>query len=87
MTADSIDQFVRTDDEFSQKIVSISAKFNALEDCMGAVKKGFEKDAIDLPEYLKTIRSLAMKQAKQYNKMMKINQYMESSNQGQQNGY
>ena len=49
MTADSIDSFVRTDDEFSQKIVSISAKFNALEDCMGAVKKGFEKDAIDLP--------------------------------------
>lgn len=61
MTTDSIDSFVKTDDEFSQKIVRISAKFNALEDCMGAVKKGFEKDAINLPEYLKTIRSLAMK--------------------------
>jgi len=39
---------------------------------MGAVKKGFEKEAIDLPEFIKTIRLLASKQCKQYNKMMKI---------------
>jgi len=28
---------------------------------MGAVKKGFEKEAMDLPDYLKTIRALSMK--------------------------
>lgn len=64
LTVDNIDSIVTTDDTFSEKIISISAKFNALEDCMGAVKKGFEKEAIDLPEYLKTIRALSMKQCK-----------------------
>jgi len=56
LTVENIDSIVRTDDHFSEKIVAITAKFNALEDCMGAVKKGFEKEAIDLPEYLNTIR-------------------------------
>ena len=73
LTVDNIDQIVTVDDPFSEKIIKIVAKKDALEDCMAAVKKGFEKDAISLQDFLKQIRQLSMKQCKQINKMQKIN--------------
>lgn len=48
LTVDNIDQIVTVDDPFSEKIIKIVAKKDALEDCMAAVKKGFEKDVINL---------------------------------------
>ena len=56
LTVDNIDEVVTVPDAFSEKIIKITAKYNALEDCMGAVKKGYEKDSITLQEFLKTIR-------------------------------
>lgn len=53
---DNIEAIVTTPDVFSERIIKIVSKYNALEDCMGVVKKGFEKEAISLPDYLKTIR-------------------------------
>jgi len=48
LTTDSLDKIITIQDPFSTKIVHLVAKYNALEDCMAAVKKGFEKDAINL---------------------------------------
>ena len=52
MTPDAIDEMVKCPDPFSEKIVHLVAKYNAIEDCMSAVKKGFEKDAIPLKDFL-----------------------------------
>ena len=54
---------------FSEKIIKIVSKYNALEDCMGVVKKGFDKESVNLQDYLKTIRGLNSKQFKQLYKM------------------
>jgi hypothetical protein len=51
-------------DPFSEKIIHLASKYKALEDCMAAVKKGFEKDAIDISGLLETIRGLSVKQCK-----------------------
>jgi hypothetical protein len=37
------------------------AKYKALDDCMSSVQKGFEKGAVDLPDFLQAIRKLAGK--------------------------
>lgn len=47
-TPDDVHQMVSTTDPFSEKIIHLVSKYNALEDCMAAVKKGFEKDSISL---------------------------------------
>jgi hypothetical protein len=39
---------------------------------MAVVKKGYEKDAVDIKDFLKTVRELSKKQAKQINKMLII---------------
>lgn len=39
---------------------------------MGVVRKSFDKDNIDLSTYLKTVRQLSSKQAKQIIKMRKL---------------
>jgi len=72
LTAESLDSIITIPDPFSEKIVLTVAKYNALEDCMAAVKKGFEKDAVTLPDFLKQVRMLAAKQFKQRSKMQKI---------------
>jgi len=72
LTAESLDSIITIPDPFSEKIVHTVAKYNALEDCMAAVKKGFEKDAVTLPDFLKQVRMLAAKQFKQRSKMQKI---------------
>jgi len=36
----------------------LTAKENAIEDCLVAIKKAYERDMMTLPEFLKTIRGL-----------------------------
>jgi len=69
---DNLDEIIQCPDPFSEKIIHIVSKYNALEDCMAIVKKGFEKDAIPVQDFLKQIRQLSMKQCKQITKMHKI---------------
>lgn len=61
LTKDNVDELVYCQDPFSEKIVHLVAKYKALDDCMSAVQKGFEKNAIELPDFLSTIRKLAGK--------------------------
>ena len=72
LTPDSLNSIISIPDPFSEKIVHIVSKYNALEDCMAAVKKGFEKDVVSLPDFLKQVRMLAAKQYKQRSKMQRI---------------
>lgn len=61
MNPDKVDQLITCPDPFSEKIIGLVAKYHAYDECMAAVKKGFEKDVIPLSEFLKTIRVLAQK--------------------------
>ena len=56
MTKDNLDEIIQCPDPFSEKIIHIVSKYNALEDCMTIVKKGFEKDVIPMQDFLKQIR-------------------------------
>ena len=76
ISKDNIETLVSCQDPFSEKIVNLVAKYKALDDCMSAVQKGFEKDAINLPDFLQSIRKLSGKQFKQLHKMGKINEKM-----------
>lgn len=73
MTAESLDEVVMIPDPISEKVISLVAKHKALEDCMLAVKKGFEKDVVTTKDFLQQIRLLSNKQCKQMIKMQKIN--------------
>lgn len=84
MSVENLENIVTVQDPFSEKIIQVVAKYNALEDCMGAVKKGFEKEAINLQDFLKTIRQLSMKQCKQIIKMQKIKGAIDPNNAGHQ---
>jgi len=64
VSPDTVDALISCPDPFSEKIVKLVSKYNALEDCMGALKKGFEKDAVPLSEFLQHIRNLSVKQCK-----------------------
>ena len=64
ITKDNIDTLVSCQDPFSEKIVNLVAKYKALDDCMSAVQKGFEKDAVNLQDFLGAIRKLSGKQFK-----------------------
>ena len=55
---------IKPSDPFSEKIIYLVAKYNALEECMAAIKKAFEKGALSLPDYLQEIRTLSSKQCK-----------------------
>jgi hypothetical protein len=72
LTTDHIAQIVTVPDPISESIMLIVAKQSALEDCMMAVKKAFEKDAVTISDFLKQIRALSVKQCKQIQKMQKI---------------
>lgn len=50
----------------------MTAKENALEDCMAVLKKAFEKEQMDLKDFLATIRKLSNKQFKTTLKRNKI---------------
>ena len=44
----SVDTLVTCQDPISEKIIHLVAKYNAIDECMAAVKKGYEKEAISL---------------------------------------
>jgi Vps23 core domain len=52
--------------------VELTAKENALEDCMAAIKKAYEKEQLNLIDFLSTIRKLSNKQFKTTLKRNKI---------------
>jgi len=52
--------------------VELTAKENAYDDCLAALKKAFEKDILTLQEYLQQVRKLSGKQFKQTLKRNKI---------------
>ena len=71
-----VDTLVQAGDPVSEKIIKHASKYNALDECMAAVKKGFEKGVIDIEDFLATIRKLSGKQAKQIAKMRKLEAYL-----------
>ena len=56
MNADSVEEMVKAADPISEKIIHLVAKYNAIEDCMAIIKKGFEHDELDLKDFLHNIR-------------------------------
>lgn len=46
LTTDQLDKIITVSDPVSEKIMYLVAKHNALEDCMAAIKKGYEKDVV-----------------------------------------
>ena len=50
---------VKCPDPISDKIVKVVAKYNAIEDCMAVIKKSFEKDDVNLKDFLQNIRILS----------------------------
>ena len=63
---------VNSPEPIIEKIIKLVSKYNALDECMAAVKKGFEKNAVNLNEFLKIIRQLSEKQCKIVHKLQKI---------------
>lgn len=72
MTVDNIDEFVFPTNPLSTKILNLQCKYSALEDAMQVAKKAYDKDEISLEDYLKVIRTLAKKQARQKVKLNKL---------------
>ncbi|TNV72463.1 hypothetical protein FGO68_gene11295 [Halteria grandinella] len=68
----NLDQLVYPKDPYSNKIIDFTAKENAYEDCMAALKKAYEKDLLTLPEFLAQIRKLSVKQFKSTYKRNKV---------------
>ena len=58
-TPDNLTALVNPEDQVSEKIITVMAKYQALEDCLGGLKKGFEKEAISLEDYLKHVRNIS----------------------------
>ena len=56
----------------SEKLIHYHCKTAALEDAMGVIKKAYEKDKMDLKEYLGQIRALSNKQCRTIIKIRKI---------------
>ena len=83
MDLNALEEMIHGSDAMSSKIIALSAKYNALDECMAAVKKGFEKGVIELDDFLKTIRMLSGKQCKQIFKMQKIRGMMQPQQQMQ----
>lgn len=48
LSPESVDMLVSPADDTSDKILKIVAKYQALEDCIAGVKKGYEKGVITL---------------------------------------
>jgi hypothetical protein len=57
----------------SEKLLNYHCKTASLEDTMNVVKKAYEKDKIDLKEYLNHVRTLSKKQCKT---IIKVNRLM-----------
>ena len=67
----------------SEKLIKYHCKTACIEDAMSVIKKAYEKDKIDLKEYLGHIRSLANKQCRTIIKMRKITQATQTVQQPQ----
>ena len=61
MDPSAIESMITPGDAISEKIIKMASKYNALDECMSAVKKGFEKEKVDLETFLSTIRELSGK--------------------------
>jgi|LauGreDrversion4_2_1035121.scaffolds.fasta_scaffold4000162_1 hypothetical protein len=61
LTPEAVDELVKVSDPVSERIIKLTAKYNAIEDCMAAVKKAYDKEKIPLNDFLKTIRELSFK--------------------------
>ena len=72
VTADNIDSLVYPSNEVSQKLIHLQSKIAAIDDAMSIVKKAFDKDNLNLQEFLKLIRQLSSKQARQISKIRRL---------------
>ena len=52
ITPDNIDAYVMPSNPFSEKLLDLQCKNSACEDAMNVIKKAYDKDKIDLKEYL-----------------------------------
>lgn len=59
-------------DAISEKLITLQAKSEALDECMSMVKKAFDKKRIDLKTMLEMIRPLSKKQCKTIQKINKL---------------
>ncbi len=76
VTSDNIDELVFAKTPLSQKMLDLVAKENALEDGLAVIKKCYEKDQIDLKEFLSQVRKMSGKQFKTTIKKQKLMQAM-----------
>ena len=70
--ANNIDDHVMPNNVLSEKLLNYHCKTASLEDAMSIVKKAYEKDKIDLKEYLNHVRTLSKKQCKTIIKVRKL---------------
>ena len=70
--ANNIDDHVMPNNVLSEKLPNYHCKTASLEDAMNVVKKAYEKDKIDLKEYLNHVRTLSKKQCKTIIKVRKL---------------
>jgi hypothetical protein len=59
VTEENLSNELYASNKISEKLLKLIAKDAALEDCQHALKKVYEKDQIDLTEFLSNIRKLA----------------------------
>ncbi len=63
----------------------MTAKENAIEDCIVSLKKAYEKEKISMAEFLQNVRKLANKQFKAVQKRNKVVTYLHKRQNSQQN--
>ena len=68
----NIDDHVMPNNVLSENLLNYHCKTASLEDAMNVVKKAYEKDKIDLKEYLNHVRTLSKKQCKTMIKVRKL---------------
>lgn len=83
MSVDNMDQFVYPSNALSTKVLQLQCKAICIDDTMQVVKKGYDKDTLSLDDYLKYIRQLAKKQARQ---QIKLNKLLKSAEPVQMHG-
>ncbi|CDW87918.1 tumor susceptibility gene 101 protein [Stylonychia lemnae] len=69
---ENINSYVYPSSAYSDKIIDLTAKESAFEDCLVALKKAYEKDQMNLQEFLKSIRQISNRQFKATLKRNKI---------------
>ena len=67
------------------RIIDMTAKENAIEDCIVSLKKAYEKEKITMPEFLQNVRKLANKQFKAVLKRNKVVSFLHRQQNSQQN--